>query len=69
MLYIREKKSVIKSIILTLKTFMSFRWRGNPLLSTLLMYQVIDFVVDEARHKIFAVAGSPESELVSFAMQ
>lgn len=29
---------------------------------------VIDFVIDEARNKIFAVAGSPESEIVSFDM-
>lgn len=45
-----------------------FSMEGKPLMKYQLDVPVIDFVIDEARNKIFAVAGSPESEIVSFDM-
>ncbi|MEG0889888.1 MULTISPECIES: BF3164 family lipoprotein [Bacteroides] len=51
------------------KNLYVFSMEGEPIVKYSLDVPIIDFVVDEARHKIFAVAGSPESELVSFAMQ
>lgn len=50
------------------KVLYVFSIEGEPLVKYSLDVPIIDFVVDEAKHKIFAVAGSPESELVFFNM-
>lgn len=50
------------------KVLYVFSMEGEPLVKYSLDVPIIDFVVDETKHKIFAVAGSPESELVSFDM-
>lgn len=48
------------------KVLYVFSMEGEPIIKYSLDVPIIDFVVDETRHKIFAVAGSPEAELVSF---